>query len=220
MLKTFVLAFFCFVAHAQYTATSTHFIPTPIDLDWTDRILGGVGIQPSPSIDLEVAYLYKIWDGFDIGIGLHGGVTGQNTTGGILGTDVLMRYVRPLGRSFFTGIQGQIGLVYTGLGDVSKAINVGTAFPVTVGVVLGGTLRGSTQLYVFPALQLGQTMNAGDALWKSGIGLQLSLGTTIILNDLMRWVIEVTPEISNFTGAESAWKTVNVVGWMGLIFDL
>ena len=219
MLKILFLILVSSFSYAQDTATSTHFVPTPISLDLSDRISGGIGLEVSPSVELEIAYLYKVWDGLDIGVGLHGGVTGEGNTGGILGADVVLRFVRQIGGSFFMGFQTQIGCVYTGLGDVSKAINAGGAFPVTLGLVLGGVLHESTQLYFFPALQFGQTMNDGDPLWKSGVGLQFSLGTAIEIVDSVRWVIEVTPEITNLTGHNSAWKSFNIAALMGLVFD-
>ncbi|MEI6790215.1 MAG: hypothetical protein WCK42_03430 [Myxococcaceae bacterium] len=129
MLKFLLCLLAASFSYAQYSATSTHFVPTPIHLDLSDRISGGVGFEVPPSVELEIAYLYKVWDGLDIGFGFHGGVTGQSSTGGITGTDIVLRFVRPVGATAFLGVQTQIGYVYTGIGDVSKAVNVGSAIP-------------------------------------------------------------------------------------------
>lgn len=219
MLKFLLCLLAASFSYAQYSVTSTHFVPTPIHLDLSDRISGGVGFEVSPSVELEIAYLYKVWDGLDIGFGFHGGVTGRSSTGGIVGTDIVLRFVRPVGATAFFGVQTQIGYVYTGIGDVSKAVNVGSAIPVTLGVVLGGSVRDITQLYFFPAVEFGQTDNGGDVLWKTGIGLRFTMGTAIEIADQVRLVIEMKPVISNFTGTESAWKTFRIGAFMGLMYD-
>lgn len=218
MLRFLILALVSSFSYAQYSASSTYFVPTPIPLDLTDRISTGVGFDPAPNIELEIAYLYKVWDGFDLGLGLHGGVTGQTETGGILGTDVLLRYVRLIGNSFFMGVQTQAGYTYTGLGS-SSTLNYSSAFPVTMGLVLGGIVHDAAQIYFFPAVELGQTMKDGDPLWKSGLGMRFTLGVSTTISDGVSLVIETKPVLSNLATSGSVWKTFRIAAFMGLVFD-
>lgn len=211
---------FGFGLSAAQTATSTRFSPLLLRLDQSARIQAGVSFQSTPSGELETSYVHKVWDGFDVGAGVHGGILGGPVASGILGADILLRFIRPVSENIFFGVQTQAGYTYSGIGDVSVAANAGSAFPVTLGLVLGGVIRESTQLYFFPAVDLGKSMNAGDPLWKTGIGLQFTLGTTIALKDDLFWVIETQPTLTNLTGTESAFQTFRVGVTLGLLFDL
>src|SRR3989338_7137700 len=144
MFKHFVacslLASFSFAAQ-QYSATSTRFSPAPINFDLSNRIAASVILDSAPTVDFQTSYVYKIWDGFDVGLGLHGGMIGQDQLGGVIGTDLMLRYVRPVTFDFFLGFQSQIGYTYTGMGNSALSKAEASSFPLTVGVVLGGIIQ-------------------------------------------------------------------------------
>ena len=220
MSKIAYLVFFVFTcaAFAQDFATSTHFVPIPLHPDAPSRVAVGFDFAPTPSFELEAGYIYQLGAGFDIGAGLHGGVMGLKNYG-ILGLDVMFRFLKPLDETVFIGLQGQVGYVYTGIGNVSIALNAGSALPVTAGFVLGGVVRELSRFYFFPAVEFGQTMNAGDPLWKSGIGLRFTVGSAISLSDTTYLVIETRPRITNFVGSLSALNTFTIDATLGLLFD-
>ena len=218
MIRVFFLV--CFSAFAQNFSTSTHFVPIPLNNDYPSRVTVGLNMEPTPSsFELEVNYLYQLGPGADVGVGLHGGVLGQSGSYGILGLDFMFRFLRPVNEAVFLGLQAQAGYVYTGIGNVSLAPNVPNAFPITVGLVLGGLVRDLTSFYFFPAVEFGQTANAGDTLWKSGIGLRFTLGTAVSLGDTTYLVLETRPRIPNLAGPDPALSTFSIDAMLGLLFD-
>ncbi|MES2504641.1 MAG: hypothetical protein V4534_07175 [Myxococcota bacterium] len=202
------------------TATSTRFSPLVLRLDQDSRVHVNANFMSTPSGEIDSGMVFKLWDGFDAGFGVHGGLLGGEKASGILGFDFLFRYIRPIHEQMFVGVQTQIGYVYSGIGYLPRSVNYGSAFPITLGVVFGGVVRESTQVYFYPAVDLGKTANAGDALWKSGIGLQFAIGTAIAATDSTFWVLEVQPALTNFTGSESVFQTFRVGLTLGVLFDL
>jgi hypothetical protein len=171
-----------------------------------------------PKFELETAYIYQLGIGFEVGFGLHGGVYGVENFG-TLGLDLMFRFLKPVSEVVFLGVAVQAGYVYTGIGDVSLALNYASALPITAGLIIGGTVRDLTRLYFFPAVELGQTMNIADPLWKSGVGLRFTVGSAIPLSDTTYLVIETRPRIANFSGRLGALNTFTVDATLALLFD-
>ena len=207
-------------ANAEHVATSTRFSPLVLSLNKQQRIQGAFDFQSSPSGELSIAYLYKLYDGFDVGVGIHGGLLGGNMASGIFGFDVVLRYVRAVNDYLFLGIQTQGGYVYSGLGDKSISENFASSFPITIGAVIGGVVRESTQLYFFPAVELGRAANAGDPLWKTGIGLQLAVGTVIAIHDDFFAYLETQPTFANLnSNTTSGFQSFRIGLTLGVLYD-
>ncbi|MEI6805337.1 MAG: hypothetical protein WCK49_02385 [Myxococcaceae bacterium] len=217
--RILVLLFFCCSTFSQ-SSTSTHFVPIPLSDDYPSRVSVGLNMEPTPSsFELEVNYLLQIGRSFDVGLGLHGGALGKGGYG-ILGVDAMFHFLRPINEAVFMGIQAQVGYVYTGIGDVSLAPNVPNAFPITTGLIIGGVVRDLTRFYFFPAVEFGQTSNADDKLWKSGIGLRFTLGTAVSIGDTTYLVLETRPRIANLVDKDlSAFSTFSIDAMLGLLFD-
>lgn len=215
---------FCFffflsgLSLAQYTATSSHFIPIPLSEELPSRVSVNFSFEPTPSFEFETAYIYQLGSGFDVGTGLHGGVR-EIENYGILGLDLMFRFLKPVSEVVFLGVGAQVGYVYTGIGDVSVALNYASAIPITTGLIIGGVVRDLTRFYFSPAVEFGQTMNIGDPLWKSGIGLRFTMGAAVSLSDTTYLVIETRPRIKNLTGPSGALNTFTVDATLALLFD-
>jgi hypothetical protein len=244
------------VSAAVWTSTPTKFTPTPMSEDRPLRFLvnidnanvfsggpvtgmngylakdGKVGLM---NIQLNLALMYSVGMGFDVGLGLHGGIQspygmffGDNMPspryGAMFGADVMARYLTMFSDVFYGGIQAQVGYNYTDtlvtpeshytttFGQKSKAA-FNSFIPVVAGVVLGADFEDTLAVYVFPAIELGQTGNytntvapsASDmdkGIWKSAVGMQIGVGTAIHtkMGDI---VIQATPRIANFSNKHS-----------------
>lgn len=219
LIKTVVSAL-CLASfgYAQATVTSTNFIPVVLHEDISYRLSTAFAFTPRPSAELEFGYVHALGAGFDYGVGLHGGVQDLKCSG-ILGLDLMIRFLRAVNEVSFLGWHGQVGYAYTGLGDPGVSINAGSAFPITTGLIIGGIVRDITQFYFFPAVEFGQTMNPGDTLWKSGIGLRFTLGSVISIGEKTHLFLETQPRIANFTSDQAALSTFSINATLGLLFD-
>ena len=205
---------------ADYSATSVRFSPLVLKLENKSRFQGGLNFQASPSAELGIAYVHKIYDGFDFGAGLHGGLLGSDVTSGVLGIDLMFRYLRELNPQIFIGAQIEGGIVYSGLGDTSILVNYGFAAPFSSGLVLGGSFREGAQVYIYPSIEFGRVANAGDPLWKSGVGFQIAFGTVITTRENLSLYLETQPAVTNFTGNGPALKTFSIGLTIGMLYDI
>ena len=203
---------------AQASATSTHFVSVPVTADMPSRVSVNFAFTPSPSGEVEVAYVHQLGSGFDAGVGVHGGLLGIKNYG-ILGTDLMFRFLSPINEAVFLGVQAQVGYVFTGIGSVALSESDANALPISTGIVIGGVVRDLTRFYFFPAAEFGQTQNPGDKFWKSGIGLRFTLGTAVSLSDTTYLVIETRPRIANLVGSDSALSTFTIDATLALLFD-
>lgn len=203
---------------AQQSVNSVKFVPSVMDPDLAYRLSSAIALTSVPSFELELAYVYELGSGFDYGLGLHGGVQGLNNSG-ILGFDAMFRFLRLMNEVSFIGWQGQVGYVYTGLGDPNVTAAYGSAFPMTTGLVIGGIVRDITRFYFFPAVEFGQTANDSQSLWKSAIGLRLTLGSVISIGEKSHLYLETQPRFASFNGEKSALSTFTIGFSMGLLFD-
>ncbi|MES2504183.1 MAG: hypothetical protein V4534_04810 [Myxococcota bacterium] len=195
---------------------------------------GKIGLM---NLQLNLGLIYNVGMGLDVGFGLHGGaqspygmffgdvgVSGSDRYGYMLGGDVMIRYVAMLSDVFFAGLQGQVGYNYSsapGIPDsfyaapspFTKSIN--HFIPVVAGLVLGVGFENAIQLYLFPAIELGQTGNytnsanhpvaAADlntGLWKSAIGMQMPVGIVFPMG-YSKVIVQVKPRIANFQNKDS-----------------
>ncbi|MBH1988593.1 MAG: hypothetical protein I8H75_03855 [Myxococcaceae bacterium] len=205
------------VLSAQQSVTSVHFVPSLIDPDLSYRFSGGVALTSTPSFELQLAYVDQLGFGFHYGLGLHGGLQGLHNSG-ILGFDIMIRFLHLMNEVSFMGWQGQIGYAYTGLGDSDVSAAFGSAFPITTGLVIGGIVRDITRFYFFPAVEFGQTANDNQSFWKSGIGLRLTLGSVISIGEKSHFYLETQPRFSRLNG--DAVLSAFTVGFsMGFLFD-
>jgi hypothetical protein len=157
---------------------------------------------PALKSELEAAVLFKLGAGFDLGLGVHGGVASRDTTG-VLGADIVVRFF--CDRDFlFWGLQAQVGIADTAVFDPHTEPEFGYGIPVTVGAAFGGTLESGARIYVSPAVELGQTMQGGDVVWKSGVGLRATFGAAVPVADAIYLVIETRPSISKFDSSPLA----------------
>lgn len=216
MLRSLFFIFFAFGSWAQYSATVAHFSPIPINSDKLFRASTGLGFSPTPSTELEGAFLYHPSAGFDLGIGFHGGFADIPICG-VVGAELMFRFLKDMTDSFFFGVQTQMGLTYTGLASTTEP-EYATAIPVTVTVILGGILQKKMRFYAAPAVELGQTMQGGDVAWKNGIGLKISLGLAVPLKPNFHFVAEIGPKLTQLN-AETPFKTLNVDANLGFLFD-
>lgn len=203
---------------ADPSATSTHFVSVPVSPDTPSRASVNFGFTPSPSGEIEVAYIHQLGSGFDAGVGVHGGLLGTKNYG-ILGTDWMFRFLSPVNEAVFLGVQAQVGYVFTGIGSVALSESDANALPITTGLIVGGVVRDLTRFYFFPAAEFGQTQNPGDKFWKSGVGLRFTLGTAVSLSDTTYLVIETSPRIANLVGPSSAFSTFTINATLALLFD-
>ncbi len=216
---TFVL--FAVSLNAQYTATTSHFMALPLDGDrpWRLSILGNFTGRPALEADLNL--VRALGAGFDLGFGLHGGSLAEKSPGngaGIVGLDLMIRYLRPVSSSLFLGAQLQGGYTYTGIGQMGYPPNYASAIPISFGIAFGGYLREAAALYIFPVAEFGQTMHNGDPVWKSGIGLRFTLGSVMEISERVRLAIEVRPALHDFT-ADSVWSSLGIDAGLGVLFD-
>lgn len=162
-----------------------------------------------------------------------------NTTryGVMFGADVMARYLTMFSDLFYGGVQLQVGYNYTDgipggsdaayaagdLGSASPVYKLGVnqdskgAFnsyiPIVAGIVLGADFKDAVAIYLFPAIELGQTGNytnetapsvadMNKGIWKSAVGMQIGVGTAIhtSMGDI---VIQLTPRMANFSNKYS-----------------
>ncbi|MEI6805763.1 MAG: hypothetical protein WCK49_04565 [Myxococcaceae bacterium] len=207
----------------------------------TNGVDYGAGDTTTPSkfgfsnAQLNLGLIYNVGMGLDVGFGVHGGMQSPYNMfvtpnpavsdplkqyGMMFGADIMVRYLAMLSDMFYAGIQAQVGYNYTdtkpGAADSAfTAYSSKSAFnsfiPVVVGVVVGADFAGAASVYLFPALEMGQTSNltnttaattADTGLWKSALGLQLGVGTAIHTS-VGSFVIQATPRMANFSNANS-----------------
>lgn len=205
---------------AQYSVTSTHFTPIQLSEEYPLRITSSMNMASGPNLELELGLLYHLGTAFDVGLGLHGGIMDSSVSSveGALGFDLMLRFLTNLSESSFGGLQTQFGYAYMGLGNSDVTLNDASAFPITLGLILGGTVQEVTKLYIFPAVELGQTRRVGDSLWKSGVGLRITFGTTVELSTGRYLLIEARPKIADFDSNPS-FKTFSTDVGLGFLFD-
>lgn len=203
---------------ASYSVSASHFAPVPMSSTESFRTFADLNLAPSRSVELETGILYHIWPEFDFGLGIHGGVVNEITTGGTLGVDVILRFIKNIRPNFFLGVTTQAGLLYSGLGDPTTEPEQATAIPVYLALVMGRTLKNNTKLYFSPGIELGQTMKGGDVVWKSALGLRLTFGAVIPLSERWALMIETRPTMSNIDSA-SPIKIFQLDSGLGVLFD-
>lgn len=180
---------------AQYSSSSSHYSPIPVSQENIFRVNGGLRLDPFRSTGLESQIIFGITSGLEIGLGLHGGFT-QGPVSGSLGGDAMLRYLTHINH-FFVGLQAQGGLTYTGIGDRTIEPDYAVSLPITFSLILGTETVNGTHFYLAPAMELGQTMLAGDVVWKNGVGWRLTMGTAIPLCESLSYFIEIQPTLAN-----------------------
>lgn len=205
------------MASAQDHSTTTHFTPVPIEAEKSFRVSGAFNMAPLRSGELEAGFVYRIGAGFDVGVGIHGGIT-KIPIVGILGGGVLVRFLTNVQDVLFWGFQSEMGLTYSGIKDISIEPERAVTLPFTFNAIFGGTVLNDSKLYVSPAVELGQSMRGGDVVWRTGIGLRLSLGAVIPFKKEISMFIETRPVIADLGGV-SPLETFNLDASLGLLFD-
>lgn len=203
ILLSLAMAIAAVPAMAQF-ATPTNFTPVAVSEGKPLRFFanlgvntqfsaGGSGFAASPTgkfvMDngqLNLGLVYSVFNGFDVGFGIHGGMfspygmfasmpagvsSGYTQYGMMFGADVMARYLANFSDMFYGGVQAQVGYDYTDLSpgqtDFGKDYNGNTIskgsfnsfIPVTAGIVLGMDFKDAVAFYLFPAIELGQTGN-------------------------------------------------------------
>jgi hypothetical protein len=204
---------------------------------------GKVGLS---NMQLNLGLIYNVGMGLDVGFGIHGGVQSPYNMfstpvtaitdpykqyGMMFGADIMVRYLAMLSDMFYAGIQAQVGYNYTDSmpGAPDSAFTAYTSkgafnsfIPVVAGIVLGADFAGAASVYLFPALEMGQTGNmtndlvahpvttADKGIWKSALGFQVGVGTAIHTGagDI---VVQLTPRMANFSNS-SSWGMDTTVG--------
>lgn len=186
---------------------------------------------------LNLGLIYSVGMGFDVGVGIHGGMyspigmfrdmpalldyVGQKQYGMMFGADFMARYLAMFGDMFYGGAQAQIGYNYTdimpGATDAmyTDKTKQNSFIPVVAGLVFGVDFKDAACVYLFPAIEMGQTGNytndsshpvaAADinkGMWKSAVGMQVAIGTAINLG-ATKLVLEVKPRMANFNNSNS-----------------
>lgn len=187
---------------------------------------------------LSLGLVYNALTGLDVGFGLHGGIfspyglfatptyplnSGLNTQyGAMFGADIMVRYLAMFSDMFYGGAQAQIGYNYTdtlpgGADKLFASFNSkatwNSAIPVIAGLVFGVDFKDAACVYLFPAIELGQTSNRTNStnniatspdtgIWKSAVGMQMAVGTAINLG-ATKLVIEAKPRLANFSNTQS-----------------
>jgi hypothetical protein len=185
-------------AFAQF-ATPTNFIPTPMSEDEPLRFYVGADMSSVfknskftgsntkdfalMNTQLNLALIYNVGMGLDVGLGLHGGMfspyglgnsapTGSTLKdlGAMFGADFMVRYMAMVSDMFYAGLQYQVGYgytdqlpgatdaAYTALGAKSKG-EWNSFIPMNIAIPLGVVFKDAAVVYVAPALELGQTSN-------------------------------------------------------------
>lgn len=184
-------------AFAQF-ATPTNFIPTPMSEDEPLRfyvgadmssVFNGKKFVPNNTKDfslmnaqLNLALIYNVGMGLDVGLGLHGGMfspygignsaptgSGLKDLGAMFGADFMVRYITMLSDMFYAGLQYQVGYNYTDLfpGQTDAAYTAegikkgefNSFIPMNIAIPLGVVFKDVAVVYLAPALELGQTPN-------------------------------------------------------------
>ncbi len=196
---------------------------------------GQVGLM---NIQLSLALIYNIGMGLDVGFGVHGGIqspysmfitpnpalpAGWNQYGMMFGADVMVRYLAMFSDMFYGGLQAQVGYNYTDsipgvstdatYAPFTSKTSANSFIPVVAGLVLGVDFKDAAVVYLFPAIELGQTSNVTNSpanaptspdtgIWKSAVGFQVGVGTAIHtgVGDI---VIQATPRMANFSNQYS-----------------
>lgn len=181
------------------------------------------------NMQLNLGVVYNVGMGLDVGFGLHGGmfspagmfrdrptdVAYTSNYGMMFGADVMVRYLAMMTDMFYAGIQAQVGYNYTDMAPgapdseytkVSKGTK-NSFIPVVAGIVLGADFASVCTAYLFPAIELGQTVNSDTTkqdtgVWKSDVGMQINagLGFKTGIGDV---VVQLTPRMADFNNSNS-----------------
>ncbi len=162
---------------------------------------------------------------------------GATRYGMMIGLDLMARYMKFVTDSFYMGAQAQVGYTYSdtapGIGNSADnsftrkpwfapytSQGVANSFiPVNAGLVFGWQFNKSLDLYLFPAVELGQTGNQTNTstafptaaelpsspdtgIWKSAVGMNVATGVAFNMG-YCKVVIQLKPRIANFNNANS-----------------
>ncbi len=217
-------------------ATPTNFIPTPMSEDEPLRFYVGADMSSMfksglknefalHNAQLNLALIYNVGMGLDVGLGIHGGIfspyglgnsapTGSTLKdlGAMFGADFMVRYMAMVSDMFYAGLQYQVGYGYTdqmpGAADSAysayKSKGEWNSFiPMNIAIPLGVVFKDAATVYVAPALELGQTFKAPDTgIWKSALGFNVAVGTAIDIG-ATKLVLQVKPRMANFDNKDS-----------------
>ena len=210
------------------TSTWAQFIPVPTLEESPLRLFVGVDDNNTWSpfalqqLQGNASAVMGLGMGFDFGINLHGGVgqdkglfTAGNAMQGLIGGDIMLRYLTNVTDFLYLGLQAQGGYMQN-LSMTPMTPN-GASIPVDAGLVLGLTFADVVHLYANPAFEFGRKSPADEAKWfGSLIGLNIAAGlaidmggTTLVLQGKPRW--------ANLSDASNTFNTAFLVG---LAWDL
>lgn len=207
------------------------FIPVPMKESAPWRLF--VGTHESTIWDpATITYLgghasaiYALGKGFDVGANLQGGITNNaglfkngNATQGVLAIDLMLRYLIPVTDFFFVGTQVKAGY-YQNLSS-SPVVPNGTEIPIEGGMVFGFPFANKYNLYLFPAIELGNkgVSDVGN-VWGSLVGINMAVGFTVDLGRTML-VLEVKPRIKDLCSICAGGPIWSTVFLAGLAWDI
>lgn len=189
-------AFLASLANAQFAP-----VPTLQNKPW--RIFAGATESLSfnafrhTQAELKTSLVHQISPGFDAGVALHGGFGSSPSYPGVLGIDLMGRYLEDWNSPLFGGFQVVAGYTYNGLGLSNRSIEVASTIPITMGPVFGVIASKDVRIYWFPALELGRKDYSKETtFWGNQIGCQAGLGTAIKLGGPLVLSLEIRPRMS------------------------
>ncbi len=215
-----------------------NFIPVPTVEEAPLRLFGGidsnVGFDSFRLNHLQGAgsVVYGVGSGLDVGFALHGGVINNsglfmtgNAAKGLVGADVMLRFLGNITDMFFMGLQATVG--YSN--DMTFAdLKLASSIPTAVGLAMGLSLADVVQLYVFPQFNFGGKTAAEQkpddiknaVVWGSQIGMSAAIGAWVNMGGT-NLVIEARPEwasVQDLGNFKSDNFSTNVL--VGLAWDL
>lgn len=224
-MKNFFCALVLSVIAISASAVSN--IPVPISEDNPLR-LGGAAQTSFLFSPLAFQYLgadvglaYAFGGGFEGGFSIRGGVTSDelfqtgHTNNGILGADVMLRYLGNLSDSFYMGLQGRVGYDYTfGMVDITAGSNITAAVGLPFGITFGGQV---ISLYLMPEINFGQKdPNSTDGVFGSLVGFGAAIGTYVCLGTPKIYA-QVKPKTLNIAATSNNWA---MDAEIGLAFEI
>jgi len=186
-------------------SASAEFVPVPTQEELPLRLFLGVNENNvwSPAalhaLQGNASLVMGLGMGFDFGLMIHGGVGNDkglfkagNSADGLIGGDVMLRYLTHATDLLFLGVQAQAG--YSQNLSATNLVPDGANIPVDAGLVVGLNFADVINIYAFPGFEFGRKTAAETAVWGSLIGLNVAAGmmidfggTSLVLQGKPRW---------------------------------